>query len=325
MYNISVLMPVFNGQEYIAEAIDSILNQSCNNFELIIIDDGSSDNSKNIIESYKDNRIKYIRNNINQGAHAARNVGIKISQGKYIAIMDSDDISLPNRLEIQYNFMEDNPGFGLCGGQAISFGDGKTRKPMLAITDAFTHNDIALELMFRCPFVHPTIMLRKEILTKNNILYENTPIEDYQLYARLLSHTKFKNLQDTLIYYRRHKQQLTANYIDESKSIYLVQKNVLEAYNKLYKLNIDTTPYLPEKANFKLINKLSNQFKQIRMLFLANPQIKQHDFKLGKKYLRYCLKCKANKFMRLHAMIMYLPVDFKFYYFSYYLRNFLKK
>ena len=112
---ISVIMPVYNTGEYLGEAIQSILDQTFRDFELIIINDGSSDNSLKIIKSFKDTRIKFISNTSNRGNYPSRNEGISIARGKYICVMDADDIALKSRLERQYLFMERNPEIGLAG------------------------------------------------------------------------------------------------------------------------------------------------------------------------------------------------------------------
>lgn len=106
---ISVIMTVYNGEKLLREAIDSILNQSYQEFELIIIDDGSTDSTLQIINSYHDPRIRLIENGQNRGQSYSRNLGIKQSQGEYIAIMDTDEIALPKRIETQYEYLKSNP------------------------------------------------------------------------------------------------------------------------------------------------------------------------------------------------------------------------
>ena len=121
---VSVIMPVYNGEKYLAEAIDSILGQSFTDFEFLIVDDGSQDNSAEIIRSYekRDRRIRFIQLERNMGAAAARNRGIAAATGKFITMMDCDDISLPERLQKQVDFMQSNPEIGAVGvcGQAVN-------------------------------------------------------------------------------------------------------------------------------------------------------------------------------------------------------------
>src|SRR3989337_2996755 len=116
MSKVSVIMSVYNGERHLRESVDSILNQTFQDFEFIIINDGSKDQSKYILESYKDERIKLIHNK-NMGLTKSLNIGISIAKGKYIARQDADDISEPERLKTQYDFMEANPGLGLIGSQ----------------------------------------------------------------------------------------------------------------------------------------------------------------------------------------------------------------
>ena len=116
---VSVIMPVYNGALYLREAIDSILSQTHTNLELIIINDGSNDNSEEIILSYEDNRIRYIINEKNSGICVTLNKGLDIAKGKYIARMDCDDISCPERLQMQIEYMEQNPSIGVLGSDII--------------------------------------------------------------------------------------------------------------------------------------------------------------------------------------------------------------
>ena len=112
---VTVLMPVYNAEQYLREAIGSILHQTFTDFEFIIINDGSTDRSEEIIKSYTDTRIRYYKNESNLKLIATLNKGFDLAGGKYIARMDADDISLPNRLQLQFELMEKNPEVGLCG------------------------------------------------------------------------------------------------------------------------------------------------------------------------------------------------------------------
>ena len=120
---ISVVMPAYNAEKYITEAIDSILFQTFKDFEFIIINDASTDSTKDIIESYKDPRIKLVNNEQNKGVAKSLNIGISVACGKYIARMDADDIALPERFQKQFDFMEQHPNIDVCGSWAKKTGN----------------------------------------------------------------------------------------------------------------------------------------------------------------------------------------------------------
>ena len=196
MPKISVLMPVYNTEsKYLKTAIESILNQTFKDFEFVIIDDGSTNNVKDVILSYKDNRIKYIEQE-NQGIAKTLNNGLKIARGEYIARMDSDDISLPERFEKQLSFLEKNPSISVLGTWFETFPNKKT------ITRPF--NPKYLDFLESCCMAHPSIMFRKSDFDKYNLRYdENLRVsEDYDLWSRAIKFLNFANLQETLLKYR---------------------------------------------------------------------------------------------------------------------------
>jgi len=157
---ISVVMAVYNGDEYLSAAVNSILEQTFDSFEFIIIDDGSIDASNQILNEYTDSRIKLIRQE-NKGLSAALNVGISIANGEYIARMDADDIALPNRLEVQYKYLCNNPELDVIGGQAkIIDMEGKVvadmRKPV-------AHTNVVRYMEYSCPLIHPTYLMKTSV------------------------------------------------------------------------------------------------------------------------------------------------------------------
>mgnify|MGYP000187395019 CR=1 FL=1 len=162
---VSVVMPVYNAERFVADALQSILNQTYTKFEFIIIDDGSKDESLAIIKKYADPRIKLIALTRNQGIVNALNTGLQTAQGKYIARMDADDVSLPNRLAMQVAFMENNAEVGLLGTQHFGI-NGKAR---LFPTN---HNSLVWYMLNACPFVHPSVMLRVDVLKQHQLRYD---------------------------------------------------------------------------------------------------------------------------------------------------------
>ena len=200
---ISVVMPVYNREQYLKESIESILNQTFTDFEFIIVDDQSKDSSWQIIQDYatKDSRITAVKNNGIKGCWAARNLGWDLTKGKYMAIMDSDDIALPERLQKEFDFMEQNPDIDICGAWMKNFG-----KSSKIISFPTSHQDIRDQLFFINSMSQPTVIMR--LSSVSNIRYKNTVTEDYELWCRIIDNLKFANIPEALIFYRIHANQI---------------------------------------------------------------------------------------------------------------------
>lgn len=218
---ISVVMSVYNSSLYLRECIDSILNQTFKDFELLIVDDGSSDNSVEIIESYSDERIRLIK--CQHDYINSLNTGINLSRGKYIARMDSDDIMCINRLERQYEFMEKNPDIDICGSAIKMFG--KIEREPYTVTG---HNNIVSFLAVSSSLSHPTVIMRKDkILSYYNVngkcvLYDKNYIyaEDYKLWMDMaIKGFKFANIPEILLLYRMSDIQITSRHAKEMEEI----------------------------------------------------------------------------------------------------------
>ena len=209
-------MPVYNGQFFLKEAIDSILNQSYTNFEFLIINDGSTDDSEKIINSYTDHRIVFINNAENKGLIETLNSGIQLSKGEYIARMDADDISLFNRIEKQVEFLDQNPEFGLLGSNYTIFGD-----KLEDVEYPSLHEDLKLACLMYNPFCHPSVMFRKSVIEKNKICFEKKYIhaEEYKVWSEILSISKGHNLSEKLIKYRFHAAQVSQVHAQKQKEV----------------------------------------------------------------------------------------------------------
>ena len=199
---ISVILPVFNAQIYLRESIESILSQSFTNFELIIINDGSTDQSLEIIQSYTDERIKLI-NQANAGLPISLNRAIAIAQGQYLARQDADDISLPSRLAEQAAYLDEHPACALLGSWAnILLDNSPTDR---ALQHPHLNGDIALKLLFFNCFVHSSVMIRKCALEKSGLYPEERnkfPPEDYDLWLRISKSFEVANIPKALLQYR---------------------------------------------------------------------------------------------------------------------------
>jgi len=201
MPKVSVLMPVYKtDEEYLKEAIESILQQTFTDFEFLILDDCPDDNRENVIKSYQDSRIKYKKNDKNLGISSSRNKLIQMASGEYLAIFDHDDVSLPHRLEKQVAYLDTHPDVGVVSSWINEF----PKHRILSYPQ--NDDDIKLALVKHCVVAHSASMIRKSVLTENHIKYEEifTPSEDYGLWCRLIGVTKFYNIPEVLFYYRKH-------------------------------------------------------------------------------------------------------------------------
>ena len=278
-------MPVYNSKKFLDESIKSILNQTFKDFEFIIINDCSTDKSLEIIKEYqnKDKRIKVINNKKNIGGPPSRNKGIKEAKGKYIAIMDSDDISLPKRLEKQYNYLEKNKDIFLLGTGSINISEsGKKQTSFLPPKEYIKIKKI---LPYRNCLVHPSIMFRNngKIRYREKFVYS----EDYDLYLILLSEDKkIENIREKLIKYR-----YALNSIGQSKRGH--QELFAEKTRKFYKerikyLNDSYHEFEPQEILGIDINKTKNPLfikQEIYSSFKINNFKKTK--KLCKKYFKH--------------------------------------
>jgi glycosyltransferase involved in cell wall biosynthesis len=282
---VSVVMSVYNGQAYLHEAIRSILNQTFINFEFIIINDGSSDNSLSIINSYKDKRIICIDNFDNMGLIYSLNKGIEIAKGKYIARMDADDISLPNRLMEQVHFLENNEKVGVLGCNYIQFNE-NSETEYLAIQD---QEEIMSKMIFNASVIHPSLLIRKSVLEDQliifNPLYKHA--EDYELWSRLLFATTFSNVNKTLFKYRLHQGQVTTIHSTEQlKSANLIRSGILQKAGFIFSENeLNIHCKIGSSQLLKDFFDLESAEKWLNNLLTQNARLKVIDESIFRKVI----------------------------------------
>ncbi|HXH19354.1 MAG TPA: glycosyltransferase [Chitinophagales bacterium] len=204
---VTVLLPVYNAEAHVAEAIQSILSQTFRDFELLIINDGSTDRSLEIIRSFNDARIRAESNESNMKLIATLNKGIDLARGKYIARMDADDVSLPERLQKQVDFMETHSEVGVCGTWFQLFGNSGE-----IVKYPEKDENIRIMMLYQTPFCHPSIIFRKDVFDKYGIRFlpEFIHAEDYEAWVRLAGLTHFANIPEVLLKYRIHEQSVSA-------------------------------------------------------------------------------------------------------------------
>lgn len=226
---VSVVMPVFNREKFVVDAVESILNQSFADFEFLIIDDCSTDDTFKILNSINDKRIKLIKLNENRGNYYARNLGMNQALGKYICVMDSDDIALPNRIGTQYDFMEKNPQFGICGSYV------KVIDSNEIITAPEDYEEIKVWSMSNIMFRHPTVFIRTEFLRRHNLKYNDSYryAADYDFLVKAAHLFPVTNIPEVLLNYRKHAQQIsTAKRSEQAKIAYLVMLKQLTYFKE---------------------------------------------------------------------------------------------
>ncbi|WP_111672192.1 glycosyltransferase family 2 protein [Algoriphagus litoralis] len=278
---VSILIPVFNSKFFLYESIQSILNQSFTDLEVIVVDDASSDNSPSIVHNLKDSRIKFIQLTKNLGIGGALNVGLNHAKGKYIVRMDADDIAYPNRIDQQVQFMEKNPSIGVSGTLAEYF-DGTPFNRVVK------NEYLRPSLLLDCPFVHPTVIIQKEILDKSGLQFSGY-LEDYQLWIELSKITEFGLLPEILLKYRRSESQFTAQNFDKrsneanrlriSMAEYWLGRSITTTEKNIVSLNIseENQPELKMVQTFckELLEKASwsdstQTLEVIKKLFFRN-------------------------------------------------------
>jgi glycosyltransferase involved in cell wall biosynthesis len=217
---VSVVMAVKNGSDYIRQSLNSVIHQTFSDFEIIVINDGSEDDTLAIVESLKDARIR-IYSQKNRGVARAANRGLALARGKYIARIDHDDLWFPERLAKQIAYLESHPEIALVGSAAVIWsGNSPTDR---GLDHPTTSAEIQWELLFNNPFVHSSILFRKEVI-KNVGLYspcaDVTPLDDYQFISRVAWRYQVANLSDRLVVYREMPQSLTSSFRGQNLNLF---------------------------------------------------------------------------------------------------------
>lgn len=270
---VSVIIPCYNAAKYVEQAVRSIMEQSYKNLEILVANDCSTDETLEILKKLacEDSRIKVINNEVNLQIVKTLNKLIDLSNGKYIARMDADDISLPDRILHQVSFLEKNPQYDVCGVSAFHINENgqKIRKSLLPKK----YEDIKTASLYMSPLYHPTVMIRSNVYKSN--LYNETFLyaEDYELWVRLLKKGHLIcNLEDRLFLYRSYKEQTSSAFrrtqIERSKSIFYTYDLIPDSVKELY------LSYFFEDTN--ITQKYSKEFKKfVKSLITKDIEICQ--------------------------------------------------
>lgn len=277
-------MPAYNAEKYIKEAIDSILNQTFKDFEFIIVNDGSKDSTKNIIESYADPRIKIINHGTNQGIYSSRSDGLKMARGEFIAILDSDDISMKNRLEEQLDFMLNHPDIAVVGSwmETIDVESGKTHILKLERDPAI----IKWMHILKNQILNSSSFFRKKIIDEIGYYRkEYEYAEDYDLWSRISRRYKMVNIPKVLVQYRICSKSVT-RALETRKA---QKQHILEiVFNNInYYINLNRKDFKvfsnavkwAKISNFKDFIKVRKIYKDLFSSYIKKEKFSKIDIK----------------------------------------------
>lgn len=295
---VSIGLAVYNGEKFVSRAIESVINQTFNNWELIIVNDGSTDSTHSIIKSFNDPRITIINLKRNQGVANARNKYIQATSGKYLAIIDADDQWLENKLATQIDFLEKHPDYAICGTYANKTDGNRSVIWKYPTTD----EEIKIRLIWGSAFIHSSLVIRSEVLTKYDIKYKSifNPAEDYASITEIITKSGLRaiNIPSVHLNYFLHDLQLT--HIQKEKQekaaiqiscTYLQATNInIKAVNSSYKLFSKLFQYKFSALTYHDLKECKQLFEKI---ILMNYDNKYFDQDLLQKSLssRWFLAC----------------------------------
>lgn len=282
-FHVSVIMPCFNAEAFIVEAINSILNQSLLNLELIIINDGSTDGTEMLVQKFTDSRIRYLSFDVNRGNYVARNKGLDIVQGKYIAMADADDVSHPNRLQTQYDYLEANPSVAAIGSRMEIIDQGG--KSIGVTNEPLEYDEIKIAFLRDNCLAQPTLMFRRNLLKKGYRYDESFRYcGDYDFVQRIIQSNHVANLESALVKYRIHPTQISS-----SKRGHLIQQGNRTRIKQLNDWNLE----------------YSEVEKEIQLKLLLGIYLDDTELKLAENWLNKLLEHNENT-KRYHQEYFYI-------------------
>jgi glycosyltransferase involved in cell wall biosynthesis len=333
--SVTVLMPVYNSEAYLRETIESILSQTFTNFEFLVINDGSTDKTEEILKSIDDKRVRILKNKINMGLIETLNKGLYNSRGNYIARMDADDIMYPDRLKRQFEFLKKHNEVDICGTAISVFGENLKTEVFKYPT---SHDDIICAFLRFNPMAHPSVMFRKASIVKTGEVFSSECVwaEDYDFFERLSKRLKFANLSKVLLKYRVHGGQVTKKkktemaagakkvryrqlvklipditsdniqihekIIDTNISIYFEELPVIENWLRFLAQRMSTCGHYREEAIINFIDGLwinvCNRTKLTSNLWkkYVSSDLRRPPFFLNRNQWKLFLKCKVKSF-----------------------------
>lgn len=255
---VSVIMPAYNAEKYIREAIESILGQTYDNFELIIIDDCSLDKTMDVVNTIKDDRIRIFHNEKNMGIAYSRNYALESSKGKYIAIMDDDDVSFPSRFEEQVGLLEAREDIDIVGGRVQRIDE---KGNIIESNDTVFNNPLFIKVnfLFRNIFHNSEVMFRKSIIDSYGIRYHDNcyGMEDFYFWIECSKVARITNLNSLILKRRYYNKSETARVVQEEN------EKRMEFYAYLQRLSIEKSGFILSKDELKTLNETFREGKTV--------------------------------------------------------------
>ncbi|EGV42937.2 glycosyltransferase family 2 protein [Bizionia argentinensis JUB59] len=282
---LTVIMPVYNGEKFLKESIDSVLNQTFTEFSLLVLNDNSTDSTAEILKNYKrqDSRISVITKTKNEGPANLRNEGIQIAKTDLIALLDADDIALPTRFEKQLKYLNAHPEVGVCGTWFSFFGNRKEK----VVKHEVSHEALLIQFLHSSGIGNPTVMFRKSALGNLRFEQQYVPAEDYGLWSQLIYKTQFHNIPESLLKYRWHD-----NNISQTKEANLRKSEVLIKAKQMEQLGIPKTDpnisFYIHAVSLKRKQSSGDVIKTIHAahdLLKRNKQLEVYNKELFKKHI----------------------------------------
>lgn len=298
---VSVVMPAYNAENYIEEAVNSILGQTHNDFELIIVDDCSTDNTANILDGYSDKRVFVTHNEVNCGISYSTNKAISLSTGKYIAIMDDDDIAMSKRLEIQVDYLENNETIDIVGGNTEMI-DQFGKHLSYCIPPRNNPLYFRAMLLFEGPdFANGTAMIRKDFISNNNLRYRDNYLgmQDYQFYIESSKIGFISSVDDVLLKYRIHTDNETSRQYNNNGS------ERAKLYSKMRHESLEKSGFDLSENDYRIIDRIMIEIKprfttkeDIMSLYILFKKVLRQSYEMNveyKKELSFYLRKKFSE------------------------------
>jgi len=302
---LSVIMPVYNAERYIFKAIKSILNQTYKNLELIIIEDGSTDQSLKIIESINDERVRLNKNDRNRGIVYSRNKGLSLAKGDYVGMFDADDIAFREKFEEQINFLEKNKDFGMIGSWAKWIDENDKKLPGGWRLKS-SPEKIPSIMLFKNYFLQSAVLYRKESISNYTFREGYDILEDYLIWLEITADHKTWNLQKHLVYYRVHSKGVTKRQKEKKEKR---EKKVFEMELKKFGLNptekeLALHILIRNDDSIKEISTLSEINNWLLKIIIQNKKVGKYNHKMlirvvFDRWVKVCYKAK-----KLHILML---------------------